>query len=402
MSHAPALRRILGGVHGFPLRRCVAQSTGAPVARLQTGARRWLSGGAQPLPPLTQRAWWIWQRRVLRVVRVTFLTGGIFAAGFSYGQIQVLEDVEGFTEETIRGVLRSLRTAKFLSLHDTVDMGEKARSWSVPAFYFAPGEKQGGFSVVRAAKDDAVWRSMAAVQRVFRRVKRTALRMSEEAAVSGAGKDDVQIHRLNMKNLHKPWRLIVTDNEVPNAFVVGLLPNTVFVTRGLFDHFARNDAELALVLSHELSHYLLKHTSQRDVAELFIKGGMMVLISLLDPTGGLGEWALELLLPTVGRLISAYISRDCESEADALGLEIVARAGYDPRDAVGMFKNMAALRDEMPDASIPDIFATHPLDETRLENAYALMPSAVQAYEDARRESARVERKRGFLGFFAS
>jgi predicted Zn-dependent protease len=127
--------------------------------------------------------------------------------------------------------------------------------------------------------------------------------------------------------------------------VAGLLPGRVFVASALVRGFCANDDELAMVMGHELAHTILDHAA-RDLDNMASAAVVqLVVLSLLDPTG-LGTLLFELL--GAGALFSKYAyllpaKRCAESEADALGLTLVAKARYSPARAICFFERLHAL-----------------------------------------------------------
>ena len=211
---------------------------------------------------------------------------------------------------------------------------------------------------------EPMWVHSFRVQKVFARVKHATLLMWEErvenlekkiqrtklqAKVAGKAPDDgslngllEELYQVKIKRnaLRKPWNLVMLMNENPNAFVHGFLPQKIFIHTGAMKYFVESDEELALLLGHELSHYLQGHTKTLMLETAVCKAIVTVAMAMIDPSGGIGGFAMEMLLPWIDSLIMAANSRECESEADMVGLEIVSRACYNPSKAVKLFSNM--------------------------------------------------------------
>ena len=135
------------------------------------------------------------------------------------------------------------------------------------------------------------------------------------------------------------WSFVVADNRVPNAFVSAMAPRKMFVFTALLD-LATSDDELAMVLGHELAHMMLQHGAETAEHLAWLAGLQLVVLGVLDPTGG-----LLALLPDAGLWLAARTSRlahsrDHETGADALGIDLAARACYDPAKAAGFFGKM--------------------------------------------------------------
>jgi metalloendopeptidase OMA1, mitochondrial len=165
------------------------------------------------------------------------------------------------------------------------------------------------------------------------------------------------------------WQFTVFDNGEPNAFA--LPGGKVGVYTGLFK-VAKNDAQLATVLAHEVGHAIARHGAERMSQGLLAQlGGVAVGAA----TGNQAYVDAYTQLATLG-VILPY-SRTQESEADEIGLMLMAEAGYDPREAVRLWQNFEALGGERP----PEFLSTHPAEGTRIERLQALMPKALEVYE---------------------
>ena len=176
------------------------------------------------------------------------------------------------------------------------------------------------------------------------------------------------------------------SNEL-NAFA--LPGGKVGVYTGLLK-LAESDAELAIVMGHEIGHVTARHGNER-MSEAMLINGVTSLASIAadastsDPQTkqlyGLAFGGASALV-TVGRVLPH--SRANESEADRMGAIYAARAGYDPRAAVIFWQKMMAQK-KTPDGKGGDrvsaLLSTHPSDEKRIADLKALMPSVVPLYE---------------------
>jgi metalloendopeptidase OMA1, mitochondrial len=166
------------------------------------------------------------------------------------------------------------------------------------------------------------------------------------------------------------WQFTLFDNPEPNAFA--LPGGKVGVYTGLFK-VARNDAQLAAVMGHEVGHAIARHGAERMSQGILAQlGGVAVGAA----TGSQAYVDAYSQLATLG-VILPY-SRTQESEADEIGLRLMAEAGYDPREAVKLWQNFAALGGERP----PEFLSTHPAEGTRIERLEELMPEAMEIYEE--------------------
>ena len=165
------------------------------------------------------------------------------------------------------------------------------------------------------------------------------------------------------------WQFTLFDNSEPNAFA--LPGGKVGVYTGLFK-VAQNDAQLAAVMGHEVGHAIARHGAERMSQGILAQlGGVAVGAA----TGSQPIVDLYSQAATLG-VILPY-SRGQESEADEIGLMLMAEAGYDPREAVKLWQNFAALGGERP----AEFLSTHPSEGTRIQRLQELMPKALEIYQ---------------------
>jgi len=176
-----------------------------------------------------------------------------------------------------------------------------------------------------------------------------------------------------------PWEVSVVESSQVNAFC---LPGGKIVVYTGIIPVAKNDAGLATVMGHEMAHATLRHGSERLLKQKTTNAlltGVSFSLGDMEPEqqravmGAIGAGAqYGFLLP---------FSRDHESEADAVGLAYMARAGYDPREAVGFWERMGEAGGG---GAPPEFMSTHPASNTRISQLKELMPDAVQLYEKSR------------------
>lgn len=166
------------------------------------------------------------------------------------------------------------------------------------------------------------------------------------------------------------WEVVVFKDNIPNAFA--LPGGKIGVYTGMFS-VAKNKDQLAAVIGHEIGHVIARHGNERVSQNQLASGSMKMLETLGKPAvaGALGMGAkFGVLLP---------FSRQHESEADLIGLEIMAKAGFDPRESVKLWQNMSALSSGKPN----ELLSTHPSDETRMRQLNEAMPKAMALFESA-------------------
>lgn len=166
------------------------------------------------------------------------------------------------------------------------------------------------------------------------------------------------------------WEYKLVDSKELNAwcmpggkivFYTGILP------------VCKDDAGIAAVMGHEVAHALANHGQQRMSAGLLQQLGA---VGTAVAVGGQSEQTQQLVMQAygVGTQVGGMLpfSRAHESEADMIGLTLMAIAGYNPENAVKLWERMSA----MGSSSTPEILSTHPSNETRIKDLQALIPQA--------------------------
>ena len=175
------------------------------------------------------------------------------------------------------------------------------------------------------------------------------------------------------------WQARVFESEQPNAFA---LPGGYMgVNSGMLD-LADNQDQLASVIGHEIGHVLARHANERAST----KSATQLGLSILSSTSGMQTPGGQQLMGVLGMGAQYGIvlpfSRKHESEADIIGLELMARAGFDPRESTALWENMRqASRGGQP----PAWMSTHPSHDQRIEELSANMQNALAIYQQANR-----------------
>jgi predicted Zn-dependent protease len=171
------------------------------------------------------------------------------------------------------------------------------------------------------------------------------------------------------------WQFVVIDNpKTANAFA--LPGGKVAVYTGMFP-VARTEGGLAAVMAHEVAHVLARHGGERLSHGLLAQmGAVAVQAGMAGSNPGVvqGVMAAYGLGANVGVLLP--YGRLQESEADRIGLVLMAQAGYDPREAVQLWQRMAQQDRQAP----PEFLSTHPSPATRIQDLQRLMPNALTYY----------------------
>ncbi|HAZ13007.1 MAG: hypothetical protein A2X86_09465 [Bdellovibrionales bacterium GWA2_49_15] len=172
------------------------------------------------------------------------------------------------------------------------------------------------------------------------------------------------------------WEFKVFENPQINAFC---LPGGKVGFYSGMAKVANNPARIAAVLAHEIAHAIARHGGQRLSAQL----GQEVVLGILAVAtlGELPKEKRQLALAALGLGTTVAIilpfSRSNESEADEIGLVLMATAGFDPREAVVLWRRM----DQISGSSGPSFLSTHPSNRQREERLIELMPNAMRIYQ---------------------
>ena len=176
------------------------------------------------------------------------------------------------------------------------------------------------------------------------------------------------------------WEFVVFENSTPNAFA--LPGGKIGVHSGLFQ-ITKNDAGLATVVGHEIAHVTLNHANSRRNRAVGTAIGGLVLDQILrnngassgDRTAAAGVYGAA---STLG-LFLPY-SRQQELQADRVGTIYMAQAGYDPREAVKLWKRFSTYKNKKNPNRTPEYLSTHPLDSKRIQALESFMPIALKQY----------------------
>ena len=157
---------------------------------------------------------------------------------------------------------------------------------------------------------------------------------------------------------------LIDDPENVNAWCMA--GGKMAVYSGLFERLAPTDHELAQIMSHEISHAIANHTAERMSIALVTAAGMKAVDVLL----GIGDSGLSRAALAANLALDLPNSRAAESEADRLGIELAALAGFEPGAAVSLWDKMAKLGGATP---VP-FLSTHPAPANRRETLSGMVP----------------------------
>jgi predicted Zn-dependent protease len=173
------------------------------------------------------------------------------------------------------------------------------------------------------------------------------------------------------------WEVRVFAEDDPNAFA--LPGRKIGVYEGMLE-VARNQHQLATVIGHEVAHVLAQHGNERMSTSFAADAGLQIVGSLAgDPSSRQSQTAMAMLGlgAQVGLLLP--FSRAQETEADILGLDLMANAGFEPSASIELWQNMEAQSKGRP----PEFLSTHPGTDSRIRALQKRLPHAMQLQRDA-------------------
>ncbi len=167
------------------------------------------------------------------------------------------------------------------------------------------------------------------------------------------------------------WSVAVIDEPTLNAWCMP--GGKMAIYTGIIDKLKLSDDEIAQIMGHEISHALLGHGRERMSRAMAMEGGMMLgsIVAGRD---------LSVLAPVADIALTLPNSREGETEADRYGIELAARAGYDPHAAVRLWEKMSQASGNGP----PQFLSTHPSPSNRMQTLDALVPQMMPIYQKAR------------------
>lgn len=178
------------------------------------------------------------------------------------------------------------------------------------------------------------------------------------------------------------WEVNIVNSPTMNAFCMP--GGKIAFYSGLIDGLRLNDDEIAVIMGHEMAHALLEHGRARMSEQVLKVAGVNIAAAVLN----LGSLSAALLDKAADLALTLPYSRSHETDADLAGIDIAARAGFDPRAAVAVWQKMA--RQTGSRGQPPQILSTHPAHATRIRDIEAQLPRVMPLYEAAR-AAKRVE-----------
>lgn len=169
------------------------------------------------------------------------------------------------------------------------------------------------------------------------------------------------------------WETNVFQSDQVNAFCMA--GGKIGIYSGLVEKLKITDAELAAVMGHEIAHALREHVREQVSIQQAARlpGMVLAIVTGNQALAELGDMVSDVTL-TLPR------SREAEHEADVIGVELAARAGFDPRAAISLWQKMNRLGGSRP----PEFLSTHPAAETRMQELQSITETVMPLYEQNR------------------
>jgi predicted Zn-dependent protease len=202
-------------------------------------------------------------------------------------------------------------------------------------------------------------------------------KLSTDAALNARVKRIVERLVVQAGNMHPPsreweWSVAVIDDPTLNAWCMP--GGKMAIYTGIIQKLNLSDDEIGQIMGHEIAHAILGHGRERMSRAIATQGGLQLgsVVAGRDLTG---------LAPVAEIALNLPNSRAGETEADRYGLELAARAGFDPNSVVSLWEKMNAASGGGP----PKFLSTHPSAADRIQTLRALVPQMMPLYQQARR-----------------
>ena len=183
------------------------------------------------------------------------------------------------------------------------------------------------------------------------------------------------------------WEVNLLGSKQVNAFCMP--GGKIAFYYGILDQLKLTDDEVAMIMGHEITHALREHARERLGKNVATRGAIELGSALLGLGGG-GRYLADM----GGQLLTLKFGRDDETEADLIGMELAARAGYDPHAGVTLWNKMAAASKGAP----PQFMSTHPSGPTRIKDMERSLPKVEPLYARAEKPPQRFAPPKGAAG----
>ena len=174
------------------------------------------------------------------------------------------------------------------------------------------------------------------------------------------------------------WEVNLIGSKQINAYCMP--GGKIAFYTGILRTLQLTDDEAAMVMGHEMAHALREHARERMGKSTVTTGAARLGGALLSGWLGIDPNLTDMVAQQGANLLSLKFSREDESEADLVGMEIAARAGYDPRAGITLWEKMGAANKGAP----PQWLSTHPASSTRIADMQAALPNVMPLFQRAR------------------
>jgi predicted Zn-dependent protease len=174
------------------------------------------------------------------------------------------------------------------------------------------------------------------------------------------------------------WQVaVIDDSNTLNAWCMA--GGKMAIYSGIITRLNLSDDEIAQVMGHEIAHALAKHTAERMSTALASQAALQIGAMLLGNNSATSQMALQAAAAATTVGVQLPNSREQESEADRIGIELAAKAGYDPHAAPKLWEKMLQATGSKGQS---DFLSTHPQSEKRQAALSALIPQMMPYYAD--------------------
>lgn len=181
--------------------------------------------------------------------------------------------------------------------------------------------------------------------------------------------------------LNWKWEVNVQDSKDVNAYCMP--GGKIMVYTGLINSLKTTDDELAAVIGHEIAHALREHGRERmsrAYAQQIGLVGLAAVVGVTTKSENTTAMTVQAASVVSAMALTLPNSREAEREADRIGLELAARAGYNPNAAISLWQKMNAQGGAKP----PEFLSTHPSGESRISDLQKLVPTVMPLYQKAK------------------
>jgi predicted Zn-dependent protease len=185
-------------------------------------------------------------------------------------------------------------------------------------------------------------------------------------------------HDWNPRARQWKWEINLIGSNQINAFCMP--GGKIAFFTGILNLLSLTDDEVAMVMGHEIAHALREHARERMGKSAATQGLSRLGGAVVSGLFGIDPRLTDMVAREGANLLTLKFSREDETEADLVGMELGARAGYDPRAGVSLWQKMSAANKNAP----PQWLSTHPSGATRIHEMEANMPKVLPLYERSR------------------